>query len=85
MLADVRSAAPNKSNPKSNPMLDVVLTKLKEIGSKALWNVMTVEAAQDLLTVVAERQDDLWNSLEDSRNGIRAQAQMLVTDQVHIV
>jgi len=81
MLADVRSAAPNKSNP----MLDVVLKKLKEIGSKALWNVMTVEAAQDLLTVVAERQDDLWNSLEDSRNGIRAQAQMLVTDQVHIV
>ena len=80
MLADVRSAAPNKSNP----MLDVVLKKLKEIGSKALWNVMTVEAAQDLLTVVAERQDDLWNSLEDSRNGIRAQAQMLVTDQVHI-
>ena len=81
MLADVRSAAPNKSNP----MLDVVLKKLKEIGSKALWNVMTVEAAQDLLTVVAERQDDLSNSLEDSRNGIRAQAQMLVTDQVHIV
>jgi len=80
MLADVRSAAPNKSNP----MLDVVLKKLKEIGSKALWNVMTVEAAQDLLTVVAERQDDLWNSLEDSRNGIRAQAQMLVTDRVHI-
>ena len=81
MLADVRSAAPNKSNP----MLDVVLKKLKEIGSKALWNVMTVEAAQDLLTVVAERQDDLSNSLEDSRNSIRAQAQMLVTDQVHIV
>ena len=81
MLADVRSAAPNKSNP----MLDVVLKKLKEIGSKALWNVMTVEAAQDLLTVVAERQDDLSKSLEDSRNGIRAQAQMLVTDQVHIV
>jgi hypothetical protein len=80
MLADVRSAAPNKSNP----MLDVVLKKLKEIGSKALWNVMTVEAAQDLLTVVAERQDDLSNSLEDSRNSIRAQAQMLVTDQVHI-
>ena len=80
MLADVRSAAPNKSNP----MLDVVLKKLKEIGSKALWNVMTVEAAQDLLTVVAERQDDLSKSLEDSRNGIRAQAQMLVTDQVHI-
>jgi hypothetical protein len=80
MLADVRSAAPNKSNP----MLDVVLKKLKEIGSKALWNVMTVEAAQDLLTVVAERQDDLSNSLEDSRNGIRAQAQMLVTDRVHI-
>ena len=81
MLADVRSAAPNKSNP----MLDVVLKKLKEIGSKALWNVMTVEAAQDLLTVVAERQDDLSKSLEDSRNSIRAQAQMLVTDQVHIV
>ena len=81
MLADVRSAAPNKSNP----MLDVVLKKLKEIGSKALWNVMTVEAAQDLLTVVAERQDDLSNSLEDSRNSSRAQAQMLVTDQVHIV
>ena len=80
MLADVRSAAPNKSNP----MLDVVLKKLKEIGSKALWNVMTVEAAQDLLTVVAERQDDLSKSLEDSRNGIRAQAQMLVTDRVHI-
>jgi hypothetical protein len=80
MLADVRSAAPNKSNP----MLDVVLKKLKEIGSKALWNVMTVEAAQDLLTVVAERQDDLSNSLEDSRNSIRAQAQMLVTDRVHI-
>jgi len=80
MLADVRSAAPNKSNP----MLDVVLKKLKEIGSKALWNVMTVEAAQDLLTVVAERHDDLSNSLEDSRNGIRAQAQMLVTDRVHI-
>jgi hypothetical protein len=80
MLADVRSAAPNKSNP----MLDVVLKKLKEIGSKALWNVMTVEAAQDLLTVVAERQDDLSKSLEDSRNSIRAQAQMLVTDQVHI-
>ena len=80
MLADVRSAAPNKSNP----MLDVVLKKLKEIGSKALWNVMTVEAAQDLLTVVAERQDDLSKSLEDSRNSIRSQAQMLVTDQVHI-
>ena len=80
MLADVRSAAPNKSNP----MLDVVLKKLKEIGSKALWNVMTVEAAQDLLTVVAERQDDLSKSLEDSRNSIRAQAQMLVTDRVHI-
>ena len=80
MLADVRSAAPNKSNP----MLDVVLKKLKEIGSKALWNVMTVEAAQDLLTVVAERQDDLSKSLEESRNSIRAQAQMLVTDQVHI-
>ena len=75
----MRSYDPNCGNS-----LDVVYNKLKVYGSKAFHGCMTVEAARDVLTVMAADNDDLRNLLDDARNALRHQVKQSLAQRVHI-